>query len=684
METDNQDGGGNQEEPKFLAVRKEVRSLSEAEIDRLVKALKRMMENENGPETSEYLRIANYHGSFCAHRNEQFPVWHRAYMVEMEKALQAADIKNGGDGKISLPYWDWTDRSREELIPSFIRKEFPNVQGLVEDPNSILNRRDFEMPEDNEMQQTLDRMRINSLVDRFYLEGEHFRAASNEISQNNIELPHDSIHMASGWPMTTIPFAAFQPLFYLHHCNIDRQYEKYLELHDDTQREFEVTQTMWEEQGWENLYNTWIEPFHLDEERIMPKDCFDTKKLGFVYDTLPPTPVLQQREKPIYAVFFNVHHPDLQKKSYTIHVFVQLKSDTEPAPLPDLLVNFNDDERYAGWTAIFGGRGQDCENCVRGRRVNYYVELNDALHNLDVCVHDVRLDVVLFDELGERVDPENAPGVPVPKIRGPWFTKKDHVTCKTENDEYNGEDYMVQKYLAKFGWYDGKLDGWFGDLTHKAVKEFQKIMGLEVNGIACMTTKDCMMRSRYDGFKDKVWQEADDEKKTERAPANMTRNYPKGATVLYHIGTSPIYLNRESVEHNIVAAFNTWNDVSDSSEVVFKRTENLEAAQVRVQWSNTSPRNDRRFDGRGGMLAESAKNHISFDVTERWLTSDLEADNREFYVREVTVHEIGHVLGLGHINESNALMNPFYEHGRLKPTDHYLAALKNLRETSVE
>ena len=335
----------------------------------------------------------------------------------------------------------------------------------------------------------------------------------------------------------------------------------------------------------------------------MPKDCFDTKKLGFVYDTLPPTPVLQQREKPIYAVFFNVHIPDLQKKSYTIHVFVQLKSDTEPAPLPDLLVNFNDDERYAGWTAIFGGRGPDCENCVRGRRVNYYVELNDALHNLDVCVHDVRLDVVLFDEMGERFDQENAPGVPVPKIRGPWFTKKDHLTCKTENVEYNGEAYMVQKYLAKFGWYDGKLDGWFGDLTHEAVKEFQKMMGMEVNGIACMTTKDCMMRPRHDGFKDKVWQEVDDEKKTERAPANMMRNYPKGATVLYHIGTSPIYLNRESVEHDIVAAFNTWNDLSDSSEVVFERTENLEVAQVRVQWSNTSPRNDRRFDGRGGMLA---------------------------------------------------------------------------------
>jgi len=357
--------------------------------------------------------------------------------------------------------------------------------------------------------------------------------------------------------------------------------------------------------------------------------------------------------------------------------FLQLKSDKERAPLPEMVQGFKDDKRYAGWTAIFGGRGYDCENCVKGNPVNYYVELNDALHNLNADAYDVQLDVVLFDEMYERVDLENAPGVPKPKIRGPWFTRKQHLTRRTENREFHGEAYMVQRYLKNFGWYNGKKDGWFGLKSEQALKDFQKTMGLKVDGIAGVITKDFMSRPRHDSHWDKVWQDGGEE------TVQTVPNYRKGSRVLYHIGTSPAYLKREHVESDIAAAFDSWNDIHDASGVIFIRTRILADAHLRVQWRNTSPKNDRRFDGRGGMLAESTKSHISFDITERWLTSDLEAKSREFYLREVTAHEIGHVIGLGHIHKRDALMNPFYEHGRLKPTEHEIAALKNLASPSA-
>ena len=38
-------------------------------------------------------------------------------------ALQAADRENGNDGKISLPYWDWTTNP-EDGLPSVVRKRF--------------------------------------------------------------------------------------------------------------------------------------------------------------------------------------------------------------------------------------------------------------------------------------------------------------------------------------------------------------------------------------------------------------------------------------------------------------------------------------------------------------------------------------------------------------------------------
>lgn len=677
---------GAQEEKKieddgpFVAVRREVRSLSNAETDRLVKALKRMMQNDSGPDTSEYLRISNYHGAYCAHRNEQFPTWHRAYLLEMEKALQAADRKNGGNGKIALPYWDWTDRSQDTLVPSFCRSEFPNVKGLKEDAGWALNNWGFEMPTDKRMAEMLDQAQINDMVDRFMLEDEHFKAATSEVSPDSIESPHDRIHMVTGWPMTSVPLASFQPLFYLHHCNVDRLYEGYIKMHKDSQREFESTQDMKEEQGRENLYDAWCEPFYLNDKKFRPKDCFDTKALGFVYDKLPPTPGEQMREMPSLAVFFNIYIPDLMKKSYIIHVFLQLKSDKDPAPLPDNPEDFGEDKRYAGWTAIFGGRGTDCANCMKGDPVNYYVNLNDALFALGVDHYDVNLDIVLLDERGAVVKLEDAPGVPKPKVRGAWFNKKDDSTATAETEDFNGEAYMLQKYLAKFGWYTGKMDGWFGKNTDAATRTFQEAMGLKVDGIAGPITKGFMSQARFDAKKDVVWL---DDEKADRVQAKAQRNYAEGSAVSYHIGTCPGYLNRESAERDIDAAFNSWNDASESTGVTFKRTDTVGDAQLRVQWSNLSPKNDRRFDGRGGMLAESTKSELSFDMSERWLTSDQEAGRREFYVGEVVAHEIGHVLGLGHSSKRSALMFPYYEPGRLKPTDDDLAALKDATEPEL-
>lgn len=96
---------------KKLAVRKEVRLMSAAEKTRFADALEQMMENTGGvPQTSPFFKLAGYHGwpeDYCAHRQEKFPAWHRAYLVEFEKQLQIADKAIGGDGNIGLPYWDW-------------------------------------------------------------------------------------------------------------------------------------------------------------------------------------------------------------------------------------------------------------------------------------------------------------------------------------------------------------------------------------------------------------------------------------------------------------------------------------------------------------------------------------------------------------------------------------------------
>jgi len=57
--------------------------------------------------------------------------------------------------------------------------------------------------------------------------------------------------------------------------------------------------------------------------------------------------------------------------------------------------------------------------------------------------------------------------------------EKPAITIGARGDEVR----VIQKHLADGGFYAGEIDGIFGPITAKAVKEFQKSVNLTVNGI---------------------------------------------------------------------------------------------------------------------------------------------------------------------------------------------------------
>ena len=72
---------------------------------------------------------------------------------------------------------------------------------------------------------------VYTQVELCLVQDEHFLHASTRYRRANaVEAPHNSLHMHCGFPMTSLRYAAFHPIFFLHHCNIDRLYEKYLTL----------------------------------------------------------------------------------------------------------------------------------------------------------------------------------------------------------------------------------------------------------------------------------------------------------------------------------------------------------------------------------------------------------------------------------------------------------------------
>lgn len=66
-------------------------------------------------------------------------------------------------------------------------------------------------------------------------------------------------------------------------------------------------------------------------------------------------------------------------------------------------------------------------------------------------------------------------------------------TCKVTVQEVKkgskgGSVYVLQAFLKSKGYYTGKVDGEAGSLTEKAIKAFQKAMGLSQDGIAGQKT----------------------------------------------------------------------------------------------------------------------------------------------------------------------------------------------------
>ena len=88
----------------------------------------------------------------------------------------------------------------------------------------------------------------------------HWKHASTRWGgSTSVETPHNSIHVIMGWPMATVEFAAFHPIFFLHHCNVDRVYEGYIKADPDSEQEFKAEQLRLQtEWGEENRYGTII------------------------------------------------------------------------------------------------------------------------------------------------------------------------------------------------------------------------------------------------------------------------------------------------------------------------------------------------------------------------------------------------------------------------------------------
>lgn len=146
----------------------------------------------------------------CHQNEELFFLWHRAYVAALEKLLQDAIH----DPSFRLPYWNWyTDSS----LPEAFRNEFLDAQHTQKNSLYVANRN-----ANVNKGKPIWKPEVTADFDADFTQFQ-FDLRTNE---------HNNIHVLVGMPtnMGRTTYAARDPIFYLHHANIDRLLMVWLEM----------------------------------------------------------------------------------------------------------------------------------------------------------------------------------------------------------------------------------------------------------------------------------------------------------------------------------------------------------------------------------------------------------------------------------------------------------------------
>jgi hypothetical protein len=144
----------------------------------------------------------------------------------------------------------------------------------------------------------------------------------------------------------------------------------------------------------------------------------------------------------------------------------------------------------------------------------------------------------------------------------------------------------------------------------------------------------------------------------------------------YYLGAMTPKVPANTVEAEILRAMSAWSAVAN---VTFSAVTTATAARTIALKFATGAHGDAfPFDGAGGILAhtfypvpvnaESIAGDMHLDSDENWHAgSDLD-------IYSVTLHEMGHAIGLGHSNNPGDVMYPYYRRGMVLSTNDIGAA----------
>ena len=176
--------------------------------------------------------------------------------------------------------------------------------------------------------------------------------------------------------MSSVDIAAFDPIFWLHHCNMDRHYYSWMYYNTEG-----FSESVYPDKMLENTYEKTLAPFtnkyiyanecinynygweNSEMNFMRIKDILNLEKLPFTYDIIIPSP---KQELKAFIEFIDIPIP---METVTIVAYIHLKTDI-----------LNKFIHYAGSTTWFGINRKEkvCWRCDV-TRTNLKIDIEEYL-----------------------------------------------------------------------------------------------------------------------------------------------------------------------------------------------------------------------------------------------------------------------------------------------------------------
>ncbi len=210
----------------------------------------------------------------CKHADSFFISWHRGFLYYFEQILRQAS----GNKNFCLPYWDYY---KNPNLPKIFTE--PTLKDGAANPLYWSRRQRTNVP-------GLTFSAFDDSVTVFpWGPGTTFE----DLAERN---PHNRVHDQVGGSMGQVPSAPQDPIFWVHHCNIDRYWSAWIAAGNGRHMPPDNDGLFWNQRFAYNLGGSW---------NVSVREMNDSKNLGYTYDSLslptPPRNALLPARPPVAA-----------------------------------------------------------------------------------------------------------------------------------------------------------------------------------------------------------------------------------------------------------------------------------------------------------------------------------------------------------------------------------------------